>query len=137
MKLEVLIVDDDKMILYFHKIVVEESGLSTEPRLLTDGREALDYILREDAPGKRYCILLDINMPGMNGWEFLDAVKSLPVSERIFVVMITSSIDTADRKKAATYAMMFDYLEKPVSLEGITRIKERLMGELSWKNPDS
>lgn len=136
MNLEVIIVDDDKMVLYFHRILMEESGLSKSPVLCMNGKEALDYLVREDTPSKIYCVLLDINMPVMNGWEFLDEVEHNPVSERMVVVVVTSSIDKADKKKAAGYPIVFDYLEKPLSLEMLRTLRERLMLDKLFNRPD-
>lgn len=127
MNFEVLIVDDDKMVLYFHKILVRESGLSENPLVFMDGREALDYLLEEKNPDKVYCVLLDINMPVMDGWTFLEKIGKLAVGDRVLAVMITSSIDTADKRKAAGYPLVIDYLEKPITLEALKRIKKNLL----------
>lgn len=136
MNLEVIIVDDDKMVVYFHRILVEESGLSKTPVICMNGKEALDYLLAEDKPSKIYCLLLDINMPVMNGWEFLDEVAHHAVSERMVVAIVTSSIDKVDKQKAAGYALVFDYLEKPISLEMLHALKANLMLDKLFTRPE-
>lgn len=136
MKFEVIIVDDDKMVVYYHTILVQESGLSKSPVICMNGKEALDYLLAEDSPSKIYCILLDINMPEMNGWEFLNEVAHHTVSERMLVVIVTSSIDKVDRGKAAQYPLVFDYLEKPITLEMLHTLKANLMLDKLFTRPE-
>lgn len=135
MDFELIIVDDDKMVLCYHKILVQESGLSEDPLMFMNGRETLDYLLSGDYPKKIYCLLLDINMPVMNGWEFLEAVMQHPVNERLLVVMVTSSIDKADKKKAMEYPIVFEYLEKPLSLESLIEIKQKLLQDKLTRDP--
>jgi CheY-like chemotaxis protein len=135
MNLEVLIVDDDKMVLYYHRIMVEESGLSKAPVLCMNGKEALDYLLAHDIPSNIFCVLLDINMPVMNGWEFLDEVACHTVSERMFVVIVTSSIDKVDKQKAESYPHVFDYLEKPITLEMLRKLKSSLLLDKLFSGP--
>jgi len=134
MNFEVIIVDDDKMVLCYHQILVQESGLSEDPLMFMNGRETLDYLLSGDNPKKVYCLLLDINMPVMNGWEFLEAVMQHPVNERLLIVMVTSSIDKADKKKATDYPIVFEYLEKPLNLDALIEIKQKLLPDKLTRN---
>jgi len=66
-------------------------------------------------------------MPGMNGWQFLDILKELKISNNVFVIMVTSSIDGCDKEKAGTYSNVIDFMEKPVSMENCNRIKEYVL----------
>lgn len=119
MNLKTLIADDDDMVIFLHKIAVVESDLSKKPVIAINGSEALDYILKH--PDNTFLVLLDINMPEMDGWEFLDAIQK--VSSRILVVMVTSSVDSRDRKKAKTYPQVIEYIEKPLTIGTCTHIK--------------
>jgi CheY-like chemotaxis protein len=121
MKLETLIVDDDEMVVFLHKIAVAESGLSTKPVVAFNGNQALDHISHQRGSGSAFLILLDINMPELDGWEFLEAIQSL--QETIFVVMVTSSVDSRDRNKSKTYKQVIDYVEKPLSINTCIQIK--------------
>ncbi len=123
MKLEVLIVDDDDMVIFLHKIAVAESGLSPKPAVMSNGKQALDYISRHHTPNTAFLVLLDINMPEMDGWEFLDAIQTLSFKAPVSVVMVTSSVDNRDRKKANTYSQVIDYIEKPLSIISCAQIK--------------
>src|SRR5687768_825867 len=115
MKLNTLIVDDDNMVVFLHKLAVAESGLSNAPGVAHNGREALTYISQHQTSGGYFLVLLDINMPEMNGWGFLDAIQTLNIPTPISVVIVTSSIDHRDRNKASEYAQVIKYVEKPLN----------------------
>jgi CheY-like chemotaxis protein len=74
-------------------------------------------------------IFLDINMPEMNGWDFLEALQELPshLSNKCRIVMLSSSIDTADIRKARTYAMVEDFISKPLTVDKLNRIAAELL----------
>lgn len=122
MELKTLIVDDDMVVTFLNEAVVTESRLCEAPVTTANGKEALDYIANDvDQQGvnnkAKYLVLLDINMPVMNGWEFLDALKDTPYSDRVIVVLVTSSINTADHDKAKNYDHVVEYVEKPLTIE--------------------
>lgn len=114
MKLNLLIVDDDKMVQTMHTIIVKRSGFSEKPFNFVNGKEALDFIV-SNGKEEKYLILLDINMPVMNGWELLDAFSEFGVENEIFVVMVSSSIDKHDLDKASTYSKVISYVSKPMT----------------------
>src|SRR5690242_16201265 len=103
MGLEVLIVDDDAMVILIHKKMIINSAFHPNPLSFFNGKEALDHLLNEKDKSKTFLILLDINMPVMNGWEFLNMLKERPVPDNIQVAIVTSSIDAADKEKAGQY----------------------------------
>ena len=63
---------------------------------------------------KKYMILLDLNMPVMNGWEFLEELEKTEIASQAKVAIVTSSIDSADRKKAKEFEMVEYFLSKPL-----------------------
>ncbi|MES2893495.1 MAG: response regulator [Bacteroidota bacterium] len=124
MSVRTLIVDDDKAVRFFHRITVTESALSPEPLSFCDGQEAMDYMDKNFKDGENYLVLLDINMPVMNGWEMLKAISEKPYSAHVFFAMVTSSVDKADRDKAKAFTQVIDFVEKPISAEECKRLKE-------------
>lgn len=82
-----------------------------------DARIALERIKNELTPD---LILLDLNMPGMNGWEFLDNFQK--IGKNITVYILTSSIDSADYRKAQKYKLVKKYIEKPLNPDIITNL---------------
>lgn len=124
MKLRVLVIDDDEIFNLMADVVLRSVGMATHPRCFTSGEEALAYINQHSGGGASFLLFLDINMPTMSGWEVLDAVRSLPYAHRIHVVIVTSSIDSADKKKAANYEQVIDYMVKPLNREKLASLKQ-------------
>jgi CheY-like chemotaxis protein len=114
MGITVIITDDDPVAIFLLTKIVKNSGLSPHPLGFLSAEETLAYLIENNDQGQIYLILLDINMPGMDGWDFLESLKNLKFSKDIYVVMVSSSVDLADRRKADTYGNVIGYLEKPV-----------------------
>jgi CheY-like chemotaxis protein len=128
-KVKVMIVEDDPMVSFLHKALIVKRDISSSPKDFMNGMEALDFILDDYKKDQEafYLILLDINMPIMNGWEFLEALKDCEVAKRTEVVIVTSSPDRDDREKAKSFDLVTDYLEKPlINFEPVIKIKRDL-----------
>jgi CheY-like chemotaxis protein len=123
MSLKVFIVDDDGVVVFLHKTSLKKSGLSINPLTFSNGKEALDYLLKHQDDEDEYLILLDINMPIMNGWKFLDEINLKSFANRVYVVMVTSSIYKNDRDKAMSYKNVIDFLVKPLNVESSDHVK--------------
>lgn len=82
-----------------------------------DAGNALERIKNDFTPD---LILLDINMPGMNGWDFLDHFQKM--GKEITVYILTSSIDSADYKRAENYKLVKKYIEKPLNNQKISAL---------------
>lgn len=123
MNLNVLIVDDDKMIILLHKVIVVKSKLCESPVTFNNGNDALEFLIAEFKTDQHYLILLDINMPVMNGWEFLDAIQLMPFANNVSIIMVTSSVDTGDKVKAKQYPQIITFLEKPLKSDSCNYIK--------------
>ncbi len=124
MSLEVVVLDDDKIIVFLHKIMLEKSGLSSNPTCHSKAKEVMKYLIENQTMEKRFLILLDIYMPEMDGWEFLDFIESTPFSDNIFVVVVTSSNEHSDKIKAMNYKSVVDYYEKPINTKNCIQIKD-------------
>lgn len=115
------VIDDDSIYQMLTKRMVEKSRPGIEVSAFLNGRIAFEEMEHVFSGGDENSlpdvIFLDINMPVMNGWEFLDALQeagySDKLSTRIFIV--SSSIDKSDFEKAKTYSIVSDYLIKPLS----------------------
>lgn len=123
MNLKVLIIDDDQVVIFIQKKLMARNEISDCPVVFKNARPALDFIAAEDE-NKEFLILLDINMPGMNGWDFLDELNNEPDKDRYHVIMVTSSVEQRDKEKAAKYSMVREFLEKPVTNESCQKIKD-------------
>lgn len=119
--------DDDDTSNFINKLVLKGMNISSDIKVSTNGEDALAYLkknFKENNPGKcPTLILLDINMPVMNGFEFLDAIKNIPEinNEDLHVCMLTSSTNPEDIRRAKEYNIQ-GYLDKPLTPEKIQQV---------------
>ncbi len=108
-----------------HKRLVQKEGLHPSPQSCDNGESALKLMGNTCTVDSKCILLLDINMPVMNGWELLDKLHEHDdTSRKIVVVMVTSSVDPVDRIKAQKYQNVVGFVEKPLSPLIIKKIKE-------------
>lgn len=117
-----LIVDDDIMIQKLHSMLVKKNEFAEDFLKFDNGKLALDFILEYDE-NQTFIILLDINMPTMNGWEFLDAINQHHLDRPIFVAIVSSSVDLSDIEKAKNYPQVMAYIDKPLNHNAIQMLK--------------
>jgi response regulator RpfG family c-di-GMP phosphodiesterase len=122
MELTVVIVDDDPTVLFLHDVLVKRSGLSTKPISFSNGKDTLDYLIREKDSQKLHLLLLDINMENMSGWELLDKIGEQLSSDNVYTIMVTSSVDRADHERVKNYPHVIGFLEKPMNVDHIHAI---------------
>ncbi len=109
----VLLVEDDKVEVLKFKRVIKQLEIKSEFSISRNGEEALQYLEKgEIIPN---LILLDLNMPRMNGFEFLEAIKNTEF-ERIPVVILTTSNSDQDIEKSKRYKIQ-QYVVKPIRYE--------------------
>ena len=128
---KILIVDDDEITCFIQKECLETVGIAEEVDYVNDGMQAITYIQenctvkpehQSDCPD---LVFLDINMPGMNGFEFLEEFKNFkgPSLNRIHVVMLTSSVSPKDLKEAGKFAdHLSGYITKPLTEESVKNV---------------
>jgi CheY-like chemotaxis protein len=126
----VLLIDDDEPTNIFTRIILEEAGCTDHVHAVHSGQEALDYLsgnkhLNEPLPPD--LIFLDINMPAMDGWEFLDEYKNLSgdCHSKAVVVMLTTSLNPDDKAKAKQRTEITCFENKPLTEEKINRILKK------------
>jgi len=125
-KPNILIVDDDLVYRFAATKTIAATGLGEKIIECSDGLEAFNF-LKENIHQLQNLpdiIFLDINMPTMDGWEFLTAFESLvsKLSKPIHIYMVTSSIDKHDIQRSKEFATVSDYLVKPIFKETFSKI---------------
>lgn len=126
MNMDIVIIDDDAVVLFLHKILVQKSELPPSVHDFDNAAHALDFVSANQSSPHPLLIFLDINMPGISGWDFLERLDELVCQENIYVVMVTSSINQSDREKARAYPRVISYLEKPLSTTACNVIYQRI-----------
>ena len=115
----ILLVDDDPDDNYIHQLVIADWGRCEAVRVVENGPEALTYLTNTTAPNyiRPEVVLLDINMPGMNGFEFLDEYHQLPdnLKSHVVVMMLTTSLNPADEGRAEQFGEVTGYRNKPLT----------------------
>lgn len=123
MNLEVLIIDDDEIVVFIEKKMMAKHEISQKPVIFKRALPALDYLRERRGSENQFLILLDINMPGLSGWEFLEEIETWPEKQKFHVVMITSSVTMKDKGKAEKFSRVKEFLEKPITTADCSRIK--------------
>lgn len=130
-KLEcILLVDDDHDDNFFHKIVIERMDITNKIEVAQNGIEALEYLQKENQVIPEL-IFLDINMPKMNGWEFLEQYKNLSPRQksRITIMMLSTSSNPDDLKRAREIEDVTGYQTKPLSKEMLEDILNKYFSD--------
>jgi CheY-like chemotaxis protein len=120
----IMLIDDNKIDNFFHERVIKKCSAAKTVIAKESGQEALTHLCAGDAMQQPELIFLDINMPGMNGWEFLEHYKQLPegLQNAMIVVMLTTSENPDDKARAATQGMLADFKSKPLTKEMLEEV---------------
>lgn len=123
-----LLIDDDEITNYINQQLIEEMMISEKVVAIDNAQLALDYIEENcggDGNGKTCSdvILLDLNMPGMDGFEFLEKFTSYPFKDNFAVFVVSSSNNLRDRQKAEKYNVD-GYIPKPLTKDKLLQIVE-------------
>ncbi|WP_257669029.1 response regulator [Parapedobacter tibetensis] len=122
MDLSIFIVDDDIMLGTIQKALIKSVRPFDEPIVCYDGFSALDLIDREAALGKKILVLLDINMPAMDGWGVLDLLCNKPYRKNVWVILNTSSEEVEDEIKSKSYTQVIAFNKKPLTRETLRKL---------------
>ena len=132
----ILCVDDDPITLMLCKMVISRSMFAKEIVTAQNGEEALEYFdeMRLNNLGTEIInypklILLDLNMPVMGGWEFLDLFSKdeyVSVFKNTKVIVLSSTINPSDIEQSKKYPIVFDFISKPITKEMLEVLKTKL-----------
>lgn len=126
----VYVVDDDPLYIFSMKKVLALTEFCEETKFFKNGQEALVELLPQIEAGTLPdVIFLDISMPLMNGWQFLDQITKYPESKSIKIYIVSSSIDPYDTGKSSSYDIVTNYIYKPITIEKMKELKSQLLSE--------
>ena len=123
----ILLIDDDEPTNFLNKMTLEQSGCASYVQIAQGGQEALDYLVgcgQGDSP-RPDLIFLDINMPAMDGWEFLEKYRHLLPEQKapVVMIMLTTSLNPDDEAKARAIPEVSGFENKPLRID---RLRELL-----------
>jgi len=129
----ILLVDDNPNENYFHTYIINEGNVCNHLKTVYDGLEALEYLKESEIKGKENIspkpnlILLDINMPRMNGFDFLDEFTKLDVAltSDIIIAMLSTSDNPYDKIRAMKTLQVKEFITKPLDLEILNKILDK------------
>lgn len=129
----ICIVDDDDIYKFTITKTIERHKLARKILMFADGEEAMDFMIDNVANHHNLpdIIFLDINMPIMDGFQFMEEfIKLKPrVGKKVTIYMVTSSVDPVDLERANQISEISDYIIKPINPEQLSAIVDALERE--------
>lgn len=122
---EILLIDDSKGLLSLSKRLLEEMNVAESITVALNGKVALDYLIskqNEQEASMPELIFLDINMPVMDGYQFLEKYKEEDIACESNIVMLTTSLNEIDKEKTKNYPCVTGYQSKPLKKESVIEI---------------
>lgn len=126
---KVICIDDDPIALLLSKLVISKANFASEIITLPNGQDALSFLEQQQiADHEQLIILLDLNMPVMDGWEFLEQFsdKIYQIHHNAKIILLSSSIDPNDIQKSRQFNMVLDFFPKPLTKEMLYGVLEKL-----------
>jgi len=134
----VLLIDDDEPTNFLNQMLLEEAGCSEQVQVVQGGKEALNYLTNSDHAEHHHesfpcpdLIFLDLNMPAMDGWEFLARYRELEKRHKgkVILVMLTTSLFPEDKIRAESMPEISGFENKPLTPEIIKKVINRYFPE--------
>ena len=126
----IMCIDDDPITLMLFKKVVQKASFANKIINTNNGQEAIKLIntINNNENHPPQLIFLDLNMPVMDGWEFLDLFNNSNYFNQndTKIIILTSTIDPEDIKKAKSYPNVIEFLPKPITVEMLNYLKTKL-----------
>ena len=119
----ILLIDDDNTTNFFNKIVIKKADVCDNVHSVLTAQDAVEYLQARYVGGQPLpdVIFLDINMPEMNGWEFMEVYTGLDIpKDNISIYMLSSSQNDEDVQLAKSHPLITDFLKKPLNASQLT-----------------
>jgi two-component system, response regulator len=134
-EIEIILVEDNPDDAFFTKRAFQDANVNNAIITITDGEDAINFFFNNEAmsdqtfKGKSKLILLDMNLPKVNGMKILEELKTHDRTKNIPVVILTSTDDDPTMQKAFDLGAE-DYIVKPVTFEGFVKVVTKLSDKL-------
>jgi CheY-like chemotaxis protein len=130
----ILLIDDDEPTNFLSQMIIEQADCAAEVQVAYSGCQALDYLTsrgeftsEQNTYPRPDLIFLDINMPAMNGWEFLQKYNSLEKEHKgnIVIIMLTTSLNPDDRLRSGDFPDVSGFENKPLTREKLDTLLKK------------
>lgn len=123
----IMLVDDDPIVVLLAQKLIERANITVPVSNYLNGKEFIDALKENEpsSPDAKNLVLLDLNMPVMNGWEVLEYLSREGYEESFVINILTSSISNQDRARSEKYLFVKGYLEKPMNAEMVDELIRR------------
>ncbi len=120
-KITVMLIDDNRIDLFIHNEFVKQMNIAHTVLEYSFAKDAITFLQNNDASKWPELILLDIHMPIMNGFDFIEEYSLLPndLRKKCNIIIVSSSLDTGDKLKAKTNPFVLELFEKPMNAKKI------------------
>ncbi len=123
----ICIIDDDDLFLIVSRSIMEDEDFAEHIHNFEDGREALNYLKSVENTKLPEVLFLDINMPMMDGWEFMEAFELLEIGNKTKIYITSSSINPIDLEKAEKNPFIQGFISKPITPDKLKKIAGDLL----------
>jgi CheY-like chemotaxis protein len=118
----ILLIDDDEDDNFFHQFVIRKMGITEEVKVAESGMEALDLLSKSAMVPD--LIFLDLNMPRMTGWEFLEQYNNFNKTQEkpVIIIILTTSVNPAEKQRSKVIPGISGFVSKPITEKMLTDI---------------
>jgi CheY-like chemotaxis protein len=117
--IDIILIDDSAFDLFIYEKLLIKSGITRTVKTFNSAREALKFLIKEEGVLPQTVILLDLQMPDMNGFEFVEefTLLSETLKNKVKIFMLSSTIDSRDIEEARSSPYIIELLPKPLEIE--------------------
>jgi len=128
------VIDDEEISVYLTKYMLIEENFSEDINTFLSAEEALQELQQNLKIAPPRIIFIDLNMPGMNGWEFLDELVPYKshMLNHCWIYILTSSLDLNDAARAKEYELVQGFIHKTIDKDDIEEIKSKIKEHATW-----
>jgi len=132
---EIILIDDDKIVNALNERIIRNLLPDVSIKVFDNGEKGLVYLLSAKDQNLKTLVFLDISMPIMDGFQFMNVYENaIAYQDHSFVIcLLTGSIDKADQEKANQYPSVLEYTKKPLGKEKIKTLIEQAIEVLNQK----
>lgn len=126
MRNQLVLVEDDPIFTFLLEKTIRTSHIEGSITAFPNGLKAMDFLEKEYQKDTNYIIFLDLNMPVMNGWQFMEAFNSVAEPSNCMVFIVTSSKNQRDIDILMGNPLVADFITKPITNDIIAKVKEMI-----------